>query len=42
VEVLDTIEFTSIWRFAFKVQKVKATEYVGIDVKRPATAYPSK
>jgi hypothetical protein len=42
VELLDTIEFANMWRFAFKVKKVKATEYVGIDLRRPATAYSSK
>jgi len=42
VVLIDTIEFANMWRLAFKVKKVKATEYVGIDLKRPAIAYSSK
>lgn len=29
VELLDSIDCKSVWRFAFKVTKVKATEYTG-------------
>jgi hypothetical protein len=30
VELIDSIDCKSIWRFAFRVNKVKATEYTGV------------
>lgn len=30
VELLDSLDLKSVWRFAFRVQKVKATEYTGV------------
>jgi len=30
VELIDSIDCKSIWRFAFHVQKVKATDYTGV------------
>jgi tRNA G26 N,N-dimethylase Trm1 len=30
VELIDSIDCKSIWRFAFAVEKVKATEYTGV------------
>lgn len=30
VELIDSIDCKSIWRFAFHVEKVKATEYTGV------------
>lgn len=30
VELIDSIDLKSIWRFAFSVKKVKATEYTGV------------
>lgn len=30
VELLDSLDLKSVWRFAFKVEKVKATEYTGV------------
>ena len=33
VEFLDSIEFAQMWRFAFRVRKVKATDYTGIVLK---------
>ncbi len=30
VELLDCLDLKSVWRFAFKVEKVKATEYTGV------------
>jgi hypothetical protein len=30
VELIDSIDCKSIWRFAFSVKKVKATEYTGV------------
>ncbi len=29
VELIDSIDCKSVWRFAFKIEKVKATEYTG-------------
>jgi len=31
VELIDCVDCKSIWRFAFKVSKVKATEYTGVN-----------
>lgn len=31
VELIDCVDCKSIWRFAFKVDKVKATEYTGVN-----------
>jgi len=33
VELLDSIDCKSIWRFVFRVEKVKATEYTGVNNK---------
>ena len=30
VELIDCVDCKSVWRFAFKVEKVKATEYTGV------------
>jgi hypothetical protein len=30
VELIDSLDLKSIWRFAFKVDKVKATDYTGV------------
>lgn len=30
VELIDELDLKSVWRFAFKVEKVKATEYTGV------------
>jgi hypothetical protein len=30
VELIDSIDCSSVWRFAFSVQKVKATDYTGV------------
>jgi len=30
VELIDSIDCKSIWRFAFSVKKVKATDYTGV------------
>lgn len=30
VELLDSVNCKSVWRFAFKVEKVKSTEYTGV------------
>tara|TARA_R110000772_G_scaffold88986_10_gene184685 strand:+ start:667 stop:1362 length:696 start_codon:yes stop_codon:yes gene_type:complete len=31
VELIDCVDCKSVWRFAFKVEKVKATEYTGVN-----------
>lgn len=31
VELIDELDLKSVWRFAFKVEKVKATEYTGVN-----------
>jgi hypothetical protein len=33
IELIDEIDCDGIWRFVFKVQKVKATEYTGVSNK---------
>jgi tRNA G26 N,N-dimethylase Trm1 len=30
VELIDSIDLKSVWRFAFKIAKIKATEYTGV------------
>ena len=30
VELIDVVDCKSVWRFSFKVEKVKATEYTGV------------
>lgn len=30
VELIDSVDCKSVWRFAFKVERVKATEYTGV------------
>ena len=30
LELIDSVDLSSVWRFAFKVERVKATEYTGV------------